>query len=321
MNALFLESGSFWFTPPGTEFAEEVHFLFHFITWVSAFFFFGIVIAGTWFVIKYRRRDGVDAQPSSSHNTTLEIVWSVFPTILLVAMFYLGFETYMDMRTPPPGTYDIQVTGQKWSWTFQYPDGTITNELHAPKGRDVRLVMQSTDVIHSFFIPDFAVKQDVVPGRYTYLWFNSTAVGEHIVFCAEYCGTAHSTMRSICVIDEQADFDAWLEEAANFVDRMDPVEAGRRVYEIYGCAQCHTVDGTPATAPSFKGSWTWGSERPIESGTVVVDENYVRESILDPKAKVARGFEPVMPTFQGQVNDKKIGAFIAYLKSLNEGGE
>ncbi|MEE9391975.1 MAG: cytochrome c oxidase subunit II [Planctomycetota bacterium] len=319
MNPLFFASdGTYWFAPPGTEFAKEVIWTFNFILWVSIVFFVLIVGLCGYFVVKYRRRDGVDPEPSPHHSTLLEISWSIVPVILCMMMFWSGFKTYMKMTTPPANTYDIQVEAQKWSFGYTYPNGTFSKELHVPKGENIRLILNSKDVLHSFFIPDFGVKMDVVPGRFNTMWFNAPEVNEHIVFCAEYCGSDHSDMISKVVVQDRADFEAWLEEEGNYVDRMSPVEAGAYTYDIYGCSQCHSIDGSKGTGPSFKGVWTWGQSRALEGGdSVTVDENYIRESVLKPKAMIASGYEGVMPSFNGQLNDKKILALIAFLKDVN----
>jgi cytochrome c oxidase subunit 2 len=313
--------GSFWLPVQGSTVAPDVDSLFHFITGISLFFFVLIIGLIVWFLIQYRRRPGVEPQDSPHHNTVLELSWSILPSLLLVVMFYRGFTGYMDMRTPPDGAMEIMVNAKKWSWLFTYPNGWGEPELHVPRDVPVTLVMTSEDVIHSLFIPAFRVKMDVVPGRYTKLWFNATEVGEFTLFCTEYCGTKHSDMLAKVVVhDSVAEYQQWLEKASDPYTQEDGkprplAEVGAMFFNKRGCVQCHSIDGSVKTGPTFKG--TFGTTQKLTDGTdVVIDENYVRESILNPMAKVRGGFRPVMPTFQGQLKDQDIGAIIAYLKSL-----
>lgn len=310
--------GTFWFPAQAAEDAAKVDDLFYFVLYVSVFFFLLIMTILSIFVIRYRRRDDSAPEKSPSHNTVLEIVWSVIPTALVVYMFYAGFTEYLEKRDPPAETYEIGVTAQKWSWNFTYPNGHVTDVLHVPVDENISVVMSSEDVIHSFFVPAFREKMDVVPGRYTKAWFKPTMVGTFDLFCAEYCGTSHSEMITKVVVHPQDgpdSFEEWLREDSDFLSKLSPVEAGKKVYQMRGCGQCHSTDGSSGNGPTFKG--VWGTERRmVDGGKATFDENYVRESILQPKAKVLVGYEPVMPTFQGRIKDEEITALIAYLKSL-----
>jgi cytochrome c oxidase subunit II len=309
------EMGSFWMPPQSSTVAPAVDALFYLIFWISAVFFVGIVGAMLVFLLRYRRREGHEAQKTSSHNTALELTWSIIPLILVVVIFYMGFKVYLDMQNPPANAYEVQVNAQKWSWNFTYPNGYVDANLHVPVDRPIKLVMQSEDVIHSFFVPAFRVKMDVVPGRYTRTWFHATEIGEYVIFCTEYCGTGHSDMLASVVVHPPGEFETWLEAASNFLDTLPPDEAGEKLFVVRGCPQCHTVDGSGSTGPTFQG--LWGSTHTLADGaSVEVEENYVRESILDPQAKVAAGFDPVMPTYQGRLKDEEITAIIAYMKTL-----
>lgn len=312
--------GTFWFPAQAAENAAKVDDLFYFVLYVSVFFFLLIMTILSVFVIRYRRREGVEPEQSPSHNTVLEIVWSVIPTALVVYMFYAGFTGYLEKRTPPTDAYEIGVTAQKWSWNFTYPNGHTTNVLHLPVGVETQMLMSSEDVIHSFFVPAFREKMDVVPGRYTKAWFTPTIVGTYDLFCAEYCGTQHSEMITKVVVHPQDgpdSFENWLREDSDFLSKLSPSEGGKKVYQLRGCGQCHSLDGTSGNGPTFKD--VWGTERVMADGSkVLFDENYVRESILMPKAKVLAGYEPVMPTFQGRIKDAEITALIAFLKSLEQ---
>jgi len=307
--------GSLFFPQRATEEAALVDSVFYFILIVSVVFYILILVLMVVFLLKYRRREGHGPQPSPSHSTSLEMLWTIIPTILVAVMFIWGFWGYMEMRSAPDDSYEIQVVAKKWAWSFIYPNGHIEPDLHAPADRPIRLVMTSDDVIHSLYIPAFRLKMDIVPGRYNKTWFQAVEPGEHQLYCAEYCGTQHSTMLAKVVVHPSGEFEKWLEEAANFLKRMTPVEGGALLYQRRGCAQCHTIDGGAKVGPSFKG--VFGTQQPLASGgTITVDENYIRESILEPMAKIRAGYQPVMPTYKGQLKDEEISAIIAYIKSL-----
>ncbi|MBI2840050.1 MAG: cytochrome c oxidase subunit II [Acidobacteria bacterium] len=307
--------GSFWMPPEISTSAAGVDWIFYFIFWISLFFFLLIVGLMTYFVVRYRRPKGVEAEGAPSHNMVLEVTWSVIPLILVIVIFYLGFKGFMDLFTSPQNAYEVLVTGQKWKWLFQYPNGYVDENLHVPVDVPVRLVMSSEDVIHSLYIPAFRVKRDVVPGRYTKAWFQATQAGDYQIFCAEYCGKSHSDMLAKVVVEKPGDFEKWLEKASNFLDTMPPAEAGARLYKTRGCAQCHSIDGTSGIGPTFKG--VFGETVVMVGGAkVAVDENYLRESINEPQVRVVAGYQPVMPTFKGRLKDKEITAIIEYIKSL-----
>jgi len=304
-----------------------VDFLFYFIYWVSVAAFVLIMALMILFLVRYRHRPGHSAQPSHAHSTALELTWTIIPTFFLIAMFYWGFRGFLDMATPPDYAYEIQVTGIKWAWSFQYPNGATSNELHVPMDKPVRLILSSQDVIHSLFIPAFRCKKDVVPGRYNSLWFHVTAMppqredGDSYfdLYCTEYCGTGHSTMRTKVFVHETASFVKWLDEAANWVVKEKPVVAGKKLFQTKGCTQCHSDDGKTVIGPTFLNSY--GYEHDFKDGTkAIVDENYVRESILYPAAKVRNGFDNVMPSFQGRIKDVEITAIIEWLKSISDKG-
>lgn len=310
---------SFWFPPQASTVAAESDWLYNFILWISIVSFVLLMIGMIWFMIKYRSRKGHGPEASPEHNQALEITWTVIPTIILVFIFYFGVTSYINMRTPPADAYDILVTAQKWNWQFTYPDGHVDGNLHVPMGKNVRLVMESVDVLHSFFVPAFRTKMDVVPGRYTYLWFQANQTGTFPIFCAEYCGTKHSGMLSQVVVHEEKEFATWLADQGDLLKRMSPAEAGAELYKSRGCVQCHSVDGAPGIAPTFKG--LFGKQRSFTDGSsAVADENYIRQSLLEPQAKVVAGFAPVMPTFQGKLKDPEIMAIAAYLKTLSDQG-
>lgn len=310
--------GSFWLPDAASTTAHYTDYLFYAIFYISAFFFALIVVLMTVFLILYRRRDSrIKGEKTASHNTALELFWTFVPVCIVIYIFATGFVGYMEMRTAPPDAYEIRVTGQKWKWFFTYPTGYVDENLHVPTDRPVRLVMTSRDVIHSLFIPAFRLKMDLVPGRYTSTWFHAVQPGEYPLLCAEYCGDNHSSMLAKVVVHEPGRFEKWLEEASNFMKNLSPVEAGRILYQRQGCAQCHSLDGTRKVGPSFKN--VYGEEVRFADGTsTIADENYLRESILVPDAKIVAGYPAQMPPYQGLLDEDKIAALIAFIKSLSD---
>lgn len=309
--------GGYWLPPPESTTADAVDSIFYLILWISTFFFLLIVALMIAFVFLFRRRPGVEAPSSISHNNWLELTWTSIPVVIVVVIFYLGFTGYMDMRNPPREAYEIQVIAQKWKWLFTYPNGNVSEELHVPVEHPVRLVMRSEDVIHSLFIPAFRVKMDVVPGRYTQTWFDARQPGSYDLLCSEYCGTGHSDMLTKVVVHKPGEFDVWLTEASNLLKRMSPVEAGAELMRRNGCFVCHSTDGSTANkqGPSLKG--IFGETHNFTDGTSTkVDENYIRQSVLEPMAKIRQGYQGIMPTFKGRLKDEEISAIIAYIKSL-----
>ncbi|MEX2118971.1 MAG: cytochrome c oxidase subunit II [Pirellulales bacterium] len=294
---------------------------------VDALYFFLIAVCGSitllvavlivYFAVKYRRDARVDRRRRQAHTYAIETAWIVIPLVLTMIMFAWGASLYFGMSRPPAGAIEIDVLGRQWMWKFQHPEGNREiNELHVPRGRPVRLRMISEDVIHSLYVPAFRVKHDVLPDRYTGLWFEATKTGEYHLFCAEYCGAEHSRMRGRVVVLEPADYQAWL---GGGTAGLPPVEAGRRLFEQLRCDTCHRGGGLAGRGPPLEN--VFGSEVRLADGrTVLADEDYLRESILRPQAKVVAGFEPIMPTFEAQVGEEGLMHLIAYLKSLSSQG-
>lgn len=297
-------------------YAHEIDWVFYFTYWSSAIACVLIIAAMALLVIRYRRRPGHAEQPSPAHSTALEMTWTLVPSVVFVLIFYWGFQGFMNIATQPDNAYEIHVTGVKWAWTFQYPNGAESDKLFMPANRPVRLILQSQDVIHSIFVPAFRMKKDVVPGRYNTIWVEANQTGEFDLYCAEYCGTSHSTMITKAVVLEPPAFQEWVEKAAVWLETVPPVEAGARLWSQKGCKQCHTVDGTAGTGPTFKN--LFGTQgHPITGGTSVnVDENYIRNSIVNPGSQVVQGFQNVMPKIN--ISDQEITAVIEYMKSISD---
>lgn len=307
--------GSFWFPEAASGMASSTDTLFDLIMWISIFFMVLITALLLGFVWKYRRRPGVKAERTATHQTSLELLWTVIPTILVVFIFYFGISAYIELRTPPADATEIQVTGQKWNWIFTYPNGSVSSDLHVPVDEPIRLVMRSEDVIHSLFIPAMRAKMDVVPGKYSKIWFVPSKEGQYQIFCTEYCGAGHSSMLSQLYVHSAEGYSKWLADEEEKSLNKSPVALGGDLYKSRGCAQCHSLDGSRGIGPTFKG--LWGKTEHLEGGaTVLVDENYIHESIIEPMAKIVAGYAPVMPTFKGKLKDREIHGLVEYIKTL-----
>jgi cytochrome c oxidase subunit 2 len=296
----------------------QVDALFLFITLVSLFFFLlveGLLIA---FAIKYRRKKGAEpaATPDIRGNLLLESIWIVIPSLVVAAFFYYGYRVFRDIRAPSPGATDIHVVGKQWLFEFRYPDGgSSINELRVPVGRPVKLILSSDDVLHSFYVPDFRVKQDMVPGRYTTLYLHPDKAGTYPILCAEYCGVGHSTMRADLIVMDPGAYAAWREQKEAPAG-LSLAEQGKALVAKSGCLGCHALEGKVKVGPNFEK--VFGRKVLLADGTsVIADEEYLRESILDPKAKVVKGYPAVMPTFKGTLSPDDLTAVIAYLRSLS----
>jgi cytochrome c oxidase subunit 2 len=305
-----------WMLPPqGTEHAGKVDGLFLFIVILNIFFF--ILIAGLIgvFVAKYRRKGPNDRVSNITHNTTLEIAWSVIPLLILVVVFFWGFKDYMTATVAPGEAMEINIQAEKWLWTFEYPNGMRSiGSLYVPVNKPVRLIMQSKDVLHSFFIPGFRIKTDVLPNRYTEQWFQADQAGVYQVQCTEYCGKGHSEMNAKINVLTPAQYEDYLENGSPEERNMPLAELGKLLYSNVGCATCHSLDGSRGQGPSWKG--IYGEEHAMGDGRKFkVDENYIRTSILQPQAMVVQGYEGIMPTYQGLLRDRQILALIEFIKS------
>ena len=309
--------GKFAFWPDlASSFAWKVDAVYIFITLVTGLVTLGIYAAIVAFVVKYKRRSDDEIPEQIEGNLPLEILWSVIPLGIVLVMFGWGAVLFYELSTPPAEAINFSVVGKQWMWKVQHPSGKREiNELHVPIGQPVKLTITSEDVLHSFYIPAFRTKMDAVPGRYTTSWFEPTKPGEYHIFCAEYCGTQHSMMIGRVVVMDPTQYEQWLKfGGASSVNTGETAEvAGARLFQEQRCVTCHQTNGI--MAPVLQG--LFGKEVKLVSGqTAVVDEAYIRESILNPTAKVVAGYQPNMPTFQGQVTEDAILQLIAYIKSL-----
>ena len=296
--------------------APQVDQLYWFIIGVTAFFGILVCILVVYFAVKYRTNDPLAIGAPITGSIPLELAWSVIPFLISVVIFVWAAQVFFDLYRPPDQTLEIYATGKRWMWKFQHLDGKAEiNELHVPVGRPVKVTFTSEDVLHSLYFPSFRTKADAIPGRYSSVWFDATKVGSYHIFCAEYCGTRHSGMTGTVHVMEPADYQAWLSGSGG---GGTLAQRGERLFSELACNTCHVGDGS-GRGPSLHNKF--GTQEQLANGSVVnIDESYVRESILTPQMKVVAGFQPVMPTFQGLVNEESVMALIEYVKSLQSSG-
>lgn len=326
------------FMPPaGTAIADQVDSVYRFLL-ISSLISFVILVGGMiFFVFKYKRRSENDKTAYITHSHTLEFLWSFVPFCLFIFVFAWGWYIYHQMRTVPEGALEVHVVAKKWDWRFIYKNGReVTSGLTAegqkdpatmvvPVGRPVKLIMasekiapNSTDptdraVLHSWFVPAFRIKQDIVPGRYTTVWFNAEKEGQYWVFCAEYCGSGHSAMTGRIKVVSSEEFENWLASDGAPVGQS-LADQGRALYASKACIGCHSVDGSRLVGPTFKGLWQ--STEKTDKGDMTVDENYLRESILNPNSAIVSGYPAAMPPYAGQLTDEEVKALIEFIKTV-----
>lgn len=291
--------------------AGQVDSLYLWLVGISVFFSLLIAALILVFAVRYRRRAPREVGSRFDSSLLLEVTWSVIPLLIVLGTFFWGAKLYFGMFRPPADAVEYFVTGKQWMWKIQHPTGQREiNQLHVPIGVPIKLTMTSEDVIHSFFVPAFRVKADVLPGRYTTLWFKATEKGTYHLFCAEYCGAEHSKMIGQVIVMDREEYQAWLAGGATGVSMA---AAGEQLFTQLACSTCHKADAT-GRGPVLVG--VFGSQVRLASGrTLVADENYLRESILNPMAKVVYGYQPVMPTYQGQLSEEGLLQLISYLKT------
>lgn len=321
LQSMHLPLDGMWLPKAASTIAHVVDDPFWIIYWACVIAFVLMMGPMSWFAWKYRRKTpNQKAISQIDHSQAMEIAWSVLPLIFFFWVFVLGFRGFLEMFIAPAGATEVQVQGQKWQWSMAFDHkgdrvsvGGVGAEFVFPKNKKFKLIMKSVDVLHSFYVPNFRIKSDVIPGRYTTLWFEATEVGEYPLLCTEYCGTNHSNMLGkIKIVETEAEWLAWLDKMnTTTVD----VPTGKKLFETKGCTACHSVDGSSGLAgPTFKG--LWGRNEQTDKGAVTADADYITESILQPQAKVVNGYQPVMPPYQGQLKQDQINAIIEYIKTL-----
>ena len=296
-------------------FAEHVDLFFYVLVIGNTLYTIGITAVLIYLGVKYQQVPGSGRKSKTFHSMKVELLWTGVPLLLALGIFAWGATLFYDFYNVPGNTLDINVEGKQWMWKLQHPNGMReVNELHIPKGRPVKLTMTSQDVIHAFYVPAFRVKQDVLPAVYSTLWFEATKVGEYPLFCAEYCGTQHSTMGGKIVVMEPADYEQWVSGGP----ALTPVKAGEALFQQMGCATCH-MSGDLSRGPNLGG--VYGKEVKVKVGnevqTLVANEEYIRESIMNPAVKVVEGYSPLMPTFANQLKEEDVLNLVAYIKSLS----
>jgi cytochrome c oxidase subunit II len=298
--------------PAASSIAEGVDKLYFFLTGITLFFTALIFSLIFYFMLRYRRRSEKERAAEIHEHLPLELTWTLIPTAICAVIFIWSSSLYFRNSRPPASAEEIFVIGKQWMWHLQHPEGPREiNELHVPVGVPIKLTMTSQDVIHDFYIPAFRVKKDVLPGRYTTLWFEATKMGTYHLYCAQYCGAGHSEMIGWVYVMSPTDYTAWL---AGGVETESMAQEGERLFNEYGCATCHSRDGT-GRGPSLAG--LYGKTEKLRSGASrVVDEFMVRQAIVNPNSLLLPNYPPIMPTFQGQLNEEQVLQLITYIKSI-----
>jgi cytochrome c oxidase subunit 2 len=268
-----------------------------------------------WFVVRYRRSRSPQAQEVEG-STALEVAWTLIPTLLVLVMFWYGYKGFKVLRQPPPGSLEVTVTGRMWDWGFEYANGKKAEKLFVPLGRPVKVHLRSADVIHSFYVPAFRVKEDAVPGRENYLWFKPQSMGPADIFCAEFCGQRHAYMISQVIVMEPAEFERWLAAPPEAAPAATPADAARKLMEDLGCFTCHSTDGTESVGPTLKGFW--GRTVTVTAGGQVyelkADEAYLRKALLNPSEEIVKGYDDLMPP--AELTEEQTALLMEYLKTL-----
>jgi cytochrome c oxidase subunit 2 len=301
-----------WWPPTASAYAGQIDFLFGSLLVIGGLTVGLVFFLLLFFANKYRHGSNADRSGTTKKSWRFEVSWTAATLLIFVGLAGWGADLYLKLYNPPPDALQIFIVGKQWMWKAQHPGGQREiNALHVPAGQDVRLVMASQDVIHSFFIPALRIKQDVVPGRYETMWFRADKVGRYHLFCAEYCGTDHAHMGGWITIMNPREYADWLQAQGG---QQTLAAQGEQLFRRYGCSGCHEPGGT-VRAPDLQG--VFGGPVPLSDGSVVIaDERYVRDSILDPKGQVAAGYAPVMPTFAGQVSEDDLAKLVAYIESI-----
>jgi cytochrome c oxidase subunit II len=334
-----LAQRSFWLEPPASTSAGQHDVVFHTVLYVTGFFFVLVVCLMLFFIVRYRRRKASETGDGPTHNTVLELVWTAVPLVVVMIFFVMGFRAFLDFDTPPANAESIDCEAKQWAYSFTYPNGAVSEKLYLRIDRPVIVQLRSADVLHSLYIPAFRIQRNAVPGRTIDMWFQPTQVGNYHVFCTQYCGNGHSLMTTEAVVLDETGYSAKLAELSNiFVDATtkQPIpyaKVGEKLYKSSGCAQCHTVDGKLSQGPTWQGLFKRDEKfsTPASGYAISASDDdakwneYLRESILEPGAKVVAGYQNVMPSYRSQFSgspykDKKLTAIVEYIKSLDNHG-
>ena len=313
-------------------FARDIDRLHYFVIITTLLVSTGVGLTAIFFFVRYRRRSETQTTPHIEPSIAMEAGFVTVPLCFFLLWFFIGFREFVRQQTPPSDSMDVYVMGKKWMWKFAYPDGpNAINVLRIPSGRPVRLLMTSRDVIHGFYVPEFRVKQDVLPGRYTQTWFEANEPGHYQILCSQYCGAGHSIMRAEVIVMKPADFEDWLQlqKRGALAHRQDGsptesefapaigklVDQGKRLAAETGCMKCHSIDGTRHIGPTWLDLYA-RKEQLSDGSSVDVDEGYITESIMDPASKIVAGYQPVMPSYLGKLAGPETAAIVEYIKSL-----
>ena len=290
---------------------EAIDPVFIFILGISLVMLVGITIAMIYFIIRYHRSRQPEPTSDVDHNLGLEVVWTVIPTLIVLAMFYFGWASFLTLRNVPEGALEISATARMWSWTFEYAGGQTSDRLRVPVGQPVKVNLHSVDVLHAFYAPAFRVKRDMVPGMENYVWFTAPEAGSYDIFCAEYCGVGHADMTTSIEALPPEEFEHWLRQEA----APETADLGRELLGKHGCLGCHSLDGSQMVGPTFKG--LSGREATVlQDGvekTLVTDRDYLERSILQPGHDIVKGYPPVMPGYEGRIPEGELVQILDYL--------
>jgi len=293
---------------------EAIDAVFFYILGISLLLFIGVTGTMVFFVVKYHRKRHPEPTSDVQKHLGLEITWTIVPTLIALSMFWYGWQGYIHLSTVPENAMEVDVTGRMWSWSFEYENGKTSDRLYVPVNTPVKVDIHSTDVLHSFYIPAFRVKKDAVPGMTTYVWFTAPDIGSYDIFCAEYCGVGHSSMITTVEVLTRDEFREWYEKEPAAESR------GRDILSRNGCLGCHSLDGSSGIGPTFQG--LYGSSRTVlidgEEQTVTADEDYLRRSILEPNAELVKGFQPMMPSYEGKIPEEDMEAIISFMQEISE---
>jgi cytochrome c oxidase subunit 2 len=317
-QAFWSGDNGLWLPPQESTTAGEIDAIFNFILYASIILTILVTVAMVYFIWKYRRRSHADRPVDVHESRWLEVSWIVVPTLLVLVVFFWGFRAYVATSIPPTDAIEIKVTAQKWAWTFEYDNGIQGfGEIYVPAGRPVKLTMTSQDILHSFFVPEFRIKHDVIPNRYSFVWFEAPEEGVYTVVCTEYCGTGHSNMGAKIHVVSTQEYYTILRDGPPSGGPVAPAALGERLYTQRNCVTCHSVDGSAGVGPSWLGIW---NQPQPHAGTppVVADEAYIVQSILQPQAHIVAGYENGnMPSYEGQLNEEQLAGLVAYIRLLN----